>query len=162
MALNLKQLYDQADKAITGFMSRYGVTILRIALAVVFIWFGALKIFGVSPVNELVRKTVYWVNPDWFVPFLGVWEIAIGLGLLFRFALRFTLLLMFVQLAGTFLVLVLGPEVSFVNGNPLLLTVTGEFVVKNVVLLAAGIVIGGTVEHGHGLLGPEATREQRT
>lgn len=159
---NLLELYNRVDKRVAGFMSHYGVTILRLALAVIFIWFGALKIFGVSPVNDLVGTTVYWVDPGWFVVFLGVWELLIGIGLLFRFALRLTLLLLFVQLAGTFLVFVFQPEVTFVRGNPLLLTVTGEFVVKNLVLIAAGIVIGGTVEHGRGMLGPEETREQMT
>lgn len=145
---SLLDIYKSIDNKLTGFMSSYGIAILRVALAIVFIWFGALKIFGTSPVGALVANTVYWVSPEWFVPFLGVWEIVIGIGLLFRFVLRFTLLLMFVQLAGTFLVPILHPSVAFVGGNPFLLTTEGEFVVKNLVLLAAGIVIGGTVERG--------------
>ena len=49
------------------------------------------------------------------------------------------------QMAGTFLVLVVQPDVAFTDGNPLLLTVEGEFVIKNLVLLSAGMVIGATV-----------------
>ena len=45
-------------------------------------------------------------------------------------------------MAGTFLVLVMHPEVAFQDGNPFLLTVEGEFVIKNLVLLSAALVIG--------------------
>lgn len=147
--------YERADNFFIGMMARHGVTILRVALAIVFLWFGALKVFGVSPVVALVAATVYWANPDWFVPLLGVWEMAIGLGLLFRFALRVTLFLLYVQLAGTFLLPIIQPEVAFIDGNPLLLTTEGEFVVKNLVLLAAGIVIGGTLERREAARGAE-------
>lgn len=137
--------FERLDQWIVGFMATYGLTMLRWALAITFVWFGALKILGVSPVGDLVAKTVPWLPPQFFVPFLGVWEVAIGFGLLARFALRLTLFLFFAQMAGTFLVLVLLPHLSFQNGNPFLLTTTGEFVVKNFVLLAAGLVIGSTV-----------------
>jgi uncharacterized membrane protein YkgB len=139
------RIFEFIDERIVGFMERYGITFLRWALAVTFIWFGALKILGVSPVGALVAQTVPWLPPQFFVPFLGIWEVVIGVGLLVRFALRVTLFLFFAQMAGTFLVLVLLPQVSFQNGNPLLLTDTGEFVVKNFVLLSAGLVIGSTV-----------------
>lgn len=130
----------------------YSLLLLRVALAATFIWFGALKIFGVSPVADLVAQTVYWVSPKFFVSFLGVWEVVIGLGLLFAVALRFVLFLFVLQMAGTFLVLVLRPEVAFQSGNPLLLTVTGEFVIKNLVLIAAGMVIGTTVRRNQKII----------
>ena len=128
------------------FMSAHGVRLLRLSLAITFIWFGMLKIVGVSPVRDLVAHTVYWVSPEFFVPFLGVWEVAVGLGLLFAVAMRLTLLLFWLQLAGTFLVLVLRPHIAFQQGTlPLLLTTEGEFVIKNLVLISAGLVVGGTV-----------------
>lgn len=126
-------------------MSAHGIGMLRVALAVTFIWFGAMKIVGLSPVADLVAGTVYWVRPEFFIPFLGVWEVIVGIGLLFGIALRVVLLLFWLQMAGTFLVLVMRPELSFQSGNPLLLTVAGEFVIKNLVLIAAGVVIGSTV-----------------
>ncbi len=130
---------------VVWFMSVFSITLLRMSLALTFIWFGALKIFNVSPVVDLVAATVYWFPPKLFVPFLGVWEVIVGLGLLFRVALRLVIFLFLVQMAGTFLVLVFHPEIAFQSGNPLLLTVTGEFVVKNLVLISAGLVIGSTV-----------------
>jgi uncharacterized membrane protein YkgB len=126
-------------------MTRYGILLLRTAVAITFIWFGALKIFGRSPVAELVAHTVYWLPPRVFVPVLGYWEVIIGVGLLLGVALRLVLFLFWLQLAGTFLVLVVRPELAFQGGNPLLLNMTGEFVLKNIVLIAAGIVIGSRV-----------------
>jgi putative oxidoreductase len=137
--------FELVDAHIVRLLSDYSITFLRWALAVTFIWFGGLKILGVSPVGDLVAQTVPWLPPQFFVPFLGAWEVVIGVGLLVRFGLRITLALFFAQMVGTFLVLVLLPQVSFQNGNPLLLTTTGEFVVKNFVLLSAGLVVGSTV-----------------
>ena len=78
-------------------------------------------------------------------PGVGGWEIAVGVGLLVPVALRLTLLLFWAQMAGTFLVLVIHPDLSFQGQSPLLLTLTGEFVIKNLVLITAGLVIGSTV-----------------
>ena len=141
----VKKRFDGVDSAVVEFMQKWGIKLLRWALAVVFIWFGLLKVFKVSPVFDLVAQTVYWFSPEWFVPFLGFWETVVGLGLLFGKALRFVLFLFFMQMAGTFLILVFHPELSFQGGNPVHLTVLGEFVVKNLVLIAAGLVVGATV-----------------
>ncbi len=128
------------------FMRAQGIRLLRLSLAVVFIWFGWLKVVGSSPVANLVAQTVYWVRPELFVPFLGVWEIIVGVGLLFQRALRLILLLFWLQMAGTFLVLVVHPGIAFQGGNPFLLTTVGEFIIKNLVLIAAGLVVGSTVQ----------------
>ncbi len=134
------------DQRISTFFRRWGIPALRVSVAVVFIWFGALKIFGVTPVADLVANTVYWFESDLAVPAIGVVEVVVGLGLLFRLAMRAVLGLFFLQMIGTFLVLILLPDVAFQHGNPLLLTVEGEFVIKNLVLISAGMVIAGTVE----------------
>ena len=145
MTPNLRNI----DRHVTDWLSRWSIPLLRISLGVVFLWFGLLKVFDVTPVTDLVAATVYWVDPDWFVPLLGVAEVLIGLALVFRVALRPALALFAVQMAGTFLVLIIQPEVAFRDGNPLLLTVEGEFVVKNLVLLSAGLVIGSTVSRSN-------------
>src|SRR5437867_3385938 len=135
MMKQLETRWEQLDRAMISFMATYGTRLLRAALAVTFVWFGALKVAGRSPVADLVAQTVYWLPPAFFVPFLGWWELAVGIGLLLGVALRLVLLLFWLQMAGTFLVLVLRPELAFQSGNPLLLTVTGEFVIKNLVLI---------------------------
>lgn len=128
------------------FVRKWGIPVLRWALAVTFIWFGALKVFDVSPVSDLVAATVYFIDSAWFVPALGTVEILVGLGLLLRVWLRLVLAVMFLQLIGTFLVFFLLPNVAFQGGNPLLLTTEGEFVVKNTVLLGAAMVVGARLD----------------
>jgi putative oxidoreductase len=122
-----------------------GVTALRVSLGMVFVWFGFLMVFDVSPVSELVARTVYWFDPDMVVPALGAFEIAVGTLMLTGKWLRTALALFAAQMLGTFMVFLVLPEVAFRNGNPILLTVEGEFVVKNLVLLAAGMVVGARV-----------------
>jgi uncharacterized membrane protein YkgB len=93
-------------------------------------------------VSGLVAKTIYWFDPDVVVPALGAVEVFVGLCLLAGRLMRLALPLLVLQMAGTFLVLVLLPEIAFRDGNPLLLTVEGEFVIKNLVLFSAALVIG--------------------
>ncbi|MGB5168003.1 MAG: DoxX family membrane protein [Acidimicrobiia bacterium] len=151
---------DRLDVKITAFLRRWSIPALRVSLGLVFVWFGAMKVFDVTPVADLVANTVYWFDPAWVVPVLGVFEVVVGIGLLFRIALRLVLGLFAVQMVGTFLVLALLPEVAFDSGNPLLLTVEGEFVVKNLVLLSAGMVIGATVRRGDAFAVRTATVER--
>ena len=141
----MKDLFDRLDRMVVTALQRWSVPILRISLGIVFLWFGALKVFGVTPVADLVAATVYWVDPEWFVPLLGVVEMLVGAGLILRRAMRTILAVFLAQMAGTFLVLIFLPDVAFQDGNPLKLTVEGEFVIKNLVLLAAGLVVGATV-----------------
>jgi uncharacterized membrane protein YkgB len=138
-------VYERVDDAVIDFLRRNSETVLRLALATVFIWFGALKLIDRSPVATLVADTIAWLPSSFVVPTLGAVEVAIGLGLLFGIGLRIVLLLFVLQMLGTFLVFVTQPSASFQDGNPLLLTTLGEFVVKNVVLIAAGLVIGSHV-----------------
>lgn len=126
-------------------LKRWSVPLLRVSLGIVFIWFGALKVLDVSPVVELVADTVYWVDSDWFVPVLGTAEILIGLGLVIGRGLRLVLIGLVGQMIGTFLVFIVLPDVAFLDGNPLKLSVEGEFVLKNLVLLTAGLVVGAGV-----------------
>ncbi len=142
---SLWAVLDRLDEKAIWLMSRYGILALRISLGVIFVWFGVLKVIGDSPVYDLVASTVYLVPPEFFVPFLGFWEIAVGLGLLTGLALRMTLIFFLLQMAGTFLVLVVKPEVAFQGLNPLLLTTEGEFVVKNIVLISGALVVGSTI-----------------
>jgi putative oxidoreductase len=138
----VREKAQRVDARLRPLLDRIGVPLLRISLGVVFLWFGLLKIFDVSPVSSLVAKTIYWFDPDLVVPALGAVEVFVGACLLAGRLMRIALPLLVLQMAGTFLVLVLLPGVAFRDGNPLLLTVEGEFVVKNLVLLSAGLVVG--------------------
>jgi putative oxidoreductase len=125
----------------SGVVSRASRPLLRGSLGVIFIWFGALKLTDSTPIADLVTGTVPFLPGRWFVPALGGFELLLGLALLIGRRIGIVVALMVAHLAGTFMVLVTQPEVVFQRDNPLLLTMTGEFVVKNVVLIAAGIVL---------------------
>lgn len=119
------------------------IEILQAALGLVFVWFGALKLFGASPAVDLIAVTVPFPTSI-VVPVLGVWEVAVGVLLLWGRAVGVTMGLFLALMAGTFATFVLQPRVMF-DGNPALLTMEGEFVVKNVVLVAAGLAVGGSL-----------------
>ena len=140
----LHERFDRVDQVITTQMNRLGIPTLRVALGVVFIWFGGLKVIGGSPAAELVAATVYVVPPELFVPILGWWEVIIGVCLLYRPLIRLGILLLFLQMPGTFLPIVLLPDVVFVT-VPHELTVEGQYIIKNLVLIGAALVVGGTV-----------------
>jgi len=151
----LNQLYDRVDRKITHWMANYGLTIMRLGLGVVFLWFGALKLApGASPAEDLVRNTIYFVDPDLFLPVLAVWEMLIGVGLLTGKYLRLTLLLLFAQMVGTALPLVVLPETVWTD-FPFILTLEGQYIVKNLVIIGSAIVLGGTVRGGRLVPEPE-------
>ncbi|HMP73341.1 MAG TPA: hypothetical protein PKE55_08785 [Kiritimatiellia bacterium] len=138
--------FDQYDPAIAGWMERNGIRLLRWSLGIIFLWYGALKTVDMSPAQDLVVNTVYWVDPAWFVPFLGYWEMLIGIGLLIRPFMRIAIALLALQMPGTFLPLIVLPEVVFTS-IPFGLTLEGQYIVKNLVLISAAIVVGGTVRY---------------
>jgi uncharacterized membrane protein YkgB len=126
-----------------GLLHRRSVPALRLALGLTFLWFGALKLLGASPVIEILKHSYSFIPVQPFAVALGMWEVLVGVGLIAKRALRCTLGLLCMHLTGTFIALWLAPALFFHHGNPLWLTVEGEFVIKNIVLIAAALVIGG-------------------
>ena len=144
---------DTIDRRITTWMAAHGLTLLRMALAIVFLWFGALKLVpGISPAEDLAGRTIETLTAGIVpagvaVPILALWEVAIGVGLLIGRWMRVTLLLLFVQMLGTITPLVLFPDETWVR-FPLVPTLEGQYIIKNVVLVGAAIVVGATVRGG--------------
>jgi uncharacterized membrane protein YphA (DoxX/SURF4 family) len=110
----------------------------RIALAIVFIWFGLLKVADVSPaeglVQELLHMTLPFVSFDFFIIFLGVWEAGIGVLFLFPRLTRWAFWIMMAQMATTIGPLVLLPHVSWIS--PFVPSLEGQYIIKNVALIA--------------------------
>lgn len=143
--LNLRDKAYRIDAWAISFLQTYGLTALRLALGVTFIWFGGLKPFGLSPAQDLVAATVYWSEPEIIVPIIGLWEVAIGVCLLYPPLTRIGLALLALQMPGTFLPLVLLPEVCF-TVFPLGLTLEGQYIVKNLVIIGSALIVGSTVK----------------
>lgn len=140
--------FDQIDKTITHWMAHYGVILLRISVGVVFFWFGALKLVpGSSPAEALIRDSLPFLPMNLFIPFLAIWEMVIGLGFMTGKLMRLTILLMFLQMGGAISPIFLNPQAVFVT-FPFVLTLEGQYIIKNVVLISAALVIGATVRGG--------------
>jgi uncharacterized membrane protein YkgB len=145
--------FHQTDIAVTTWMSKYGLTLLRISIGIIFLWFGGLKFFsGASPAEALAIKTISilsfgYLSSEFIIIALAVLETLIGVGLIFNLFLRETLLLLFLQMMGTFSPVFLFPEEVF-NVFPYALTLEGQYIVKNLIIVSAGIVIGATVRGG--------------
>ncbi|MCI0434474.1 MAG: hypothetical protein L0271_12665 [Gemmatimonadetes bacterium] len=151
--MNVPDRLDPIDIRITAWMARHGVTLARMALGVVFLWFGAIKFVPAwSPASDLAARTIErltfgMIAPAVGLPVLAAWGSLIGIGLLTGRFLRLTLLLLFVQMAGTMMPLLLFPEATFA-AFPHSPTMEGQYIIKNVVLVSAAIVVGATVRGG--------------
>ena len=159
--MSIRTRFDFVDERITKWMARHGLFLLRVSLGIVFFWFGILKFFpGMSPASNLAERTIEVlslgrVHANVSLPFLATWECLIGLGLVFGVFMRATLFLLAVQMAGTLTPLFLFPSETFIH-FPYAPTMEGQYILKNVVLISAAIVLGATVRGGR--LVPEEPR----
>lgn len=157
-------LFNRVDIRVTNWMAHYGVGLLRIGLGIVFFWFGVLKFFpGLSPAQDLAARTIEQlsfglIHPNVSVPVLAAWETLIGLGLITGKFMRATLLLLFLQMLGTMTPLILFPADTFTR-FPYAPTLEGQYIIKNLVLIGAGLVIGATVRGGAVVADPELAQK---
>jgi uncharacterized membrane protein YkgB len=132
-------------------LARHRITLLRISLGLVYVWFGALKLFpGVSPAEDLAAHTLslltcHLVPPSITLPSLAIWECLIGLGLLTHRFMRVTLVLLLLQMVGTVIPLFFFPWETF-SLPPFVPTLEGQYIIKNLVLISAALAIGGDIE----------------
>jgi len=137
---------SELEHRVATLVRPFSLLMLRVSLGVVFVWFGALKVANVTPVAALIAGTVPWVDAAWFVPLLGAVEVVVGVALIAGRRLTVVSFVLVAHLTGTLLVFVMQPQVAFQHGNPLLLTTEGEFVMKNVVLISAALVLASRLQ----------------
>jgi uncharacterized membrane protein YphA (DoxX/SURF4 family) len=141
------------DVRLTNWMARYGILLLRLSLGVVYLWFGVLKFFpGLSPAQELATETIKvltfgLIPANASILILAAWETLIGLGLITGLCVRATLLLLWLQMAGTITPFFFFPDQVFTH-IPYSPTLEGQYIIKNLVIISASIVIGATVRGG--------------
>jgi len=123
-------------------MQRNATTLLRWSMGIVFIWFGALKLVpGMSPADGLIRESISFLPFEYFMPVLAIWEIVIGIGFLLGRGMRLTIALLFLQMAGTLMPLVVTPDLVW-RAFPFILTLEGQYIIKNMVLVSAAVAVG--------------------
>jgi uncharacterized membrane protein YphA (DoxX/SURF4 family) len=151
---------DVVDQSIARWLARYSLPFLRVGMGVVFLWFGALKFMaGMSPAEDLALRTIdaltFGLIPaSVSLVLLAGLESAIGLGFLTGRFTRVTLALLAFQMAGALSPLALFPGEVF-ERFPYAPTLEGQYIVKNLVLIGAGLVIGATVRGGRLVAEPD-------
>jgi uncharacterized membrane protein YphA (DoxX/SURF4 family) len=171
MRENLIRNFQRVDRTLTTWMADNGILLLRVSLGVVYFWFGVLKFFpNLSPAEGLATRTISEltvgvVPPNISLPLLAVWECLIGLGLLSGVFMRGTLFLLAVQMVGTISpIFIFSQEVFYrIPYSP---TLEGQYIIKNLVIISAAIMIGATVRGGRMIADPEiaekASAEERS
>ena len=118
--------------------------LIRISLFIIFFWFGLLKPLGLSAAEQLVLDTVYWMplfSAHTWLSIIGWWEGVIGLCFLFEKTTKIALLLLLLQMTGTFMPLVILPDITFQNSNFFTPTLEGQYILKNILIIAAALII---------------------
>jgi uncharacterized membrane protein YphA (DoxX/SURF4 family) len=129
-------------------MDKIGIPLMRVSIGIIFFWFGALKFFdGMSPAQTLAIETINLMTFGLFTEKVIIYglaslEVLIGIGMLFNLFIKQTIILLFLQMAGTFMPVFLFPGGVF-NIFPYSLTLEGQYIVKNLVVISGAIIIGG-------------------
>lgn len=145
----VRERWDRVDARLAAWMDRVGHPLHRVTLALVFLWFGSLKWYGHPTATTILAHTVFVGPPEVTVRILGAWEALIGLCLLVPALVRVALPLLGLRLLGTAAALVIRNDVCFA-GSVLVPTPEGQYLVKDLMLFGAAVVIGGSVRHTRG------------
>lgn len=120
----------------------------RISLAIIFIWFGILKVLGLSPASGLVHNlfdaTISWMSFSTFYLLFAWFEVIIGALFLFPRATRVVIPLLFIHMITTFMPLIFLPSESW--SGFMVLTLPGQYIVKNLVIIAVAIGIAAEID----------------
>jgi uncharacterized membrane protein YphA (DoxX/SURF4 family) len=134
----------------TKWINRNGITVLRISIGIIFLWFGVLQFFPeVSPAQDLAIRTISLlafglISPKAIIIGLATWELLIGIGFISGKYMKTALVLLFAQMAGTFTPMFLFPNEVFAV-LPIVPTLEGQYIIKNIVIISGALVIGGKV-----------------
>ncbi len=143
----------ETENRIIKWMARNAILLLRVSTGIIFFWFGILKYFdGMSPAEGLAVDTIDIITFGLFsektiLVGLATWEAAIGIGLIFNVFIKQTLILLLLQMAGTFMPVILFTDQVF-HVFPYSFTLEGQYIVKNIVIISAAIAIGATLKGG--------------
>lgn len=145
--MNLLKKIESRESQIYDWMARNGVLLFRLSVGLIFFWFGFQKFFpGISSAEDLATRTIEVVSFGIVVhpvsmPLLATWEVLIGLGFLSGRFIRATLILLYAQMAGTFIPLFVFPGETFYL-VPWIPTIEGQYIIKNILFLTGAMIVG--------------------
>ncbi|MGB7403402.1 MAG: DoxX family membrane protein [Arcobacter sp.] len=122
------------------------IKLIRVSLGIIFLWYGMLKFFPqLSPAEDLAITTINklffgLINDTLSIKLLAIWEVVVGLGFIFGIYTRYVVVLFLAHMICTFTPLFILPDISFTH-TPYAFTLVGQYIVKNVVFILAGILI---------------------
>jgi uncharacterized membrane protein YkgB len=147
---------------VTHWMAANGIGLLRISIGIIFFWFGVIKYFpGLSPIEDLARVLTFDIFSDnAMAKGLATLECLIGIGLITGKFLKATLFLLLLQLIGAICpVFIFTSEVFKII--PIVPTLAGQYIIKDIIIISAGILIGGTVRGGKMIADPEVAEKAK-
>ncbi|MDD5050699.1 MAG: hypothetical protein PHV93_03080 [Candidatus Pacebacteria bacterium] len=136
------------DLKILHFLRKISIPLARFSIFLVFFWFGALKVLGLSPasvmVKTLLHSTMPFMDPPTFLIFFGLFEMLIGILFLIPGLERVVIPLLFIHMITTVLPLFILPKMVWTS--VLVPTLEGQYIIKNIAIIAAAI---GIAAHLH-------------
>jgi len=137
-------MLKKLDHLIINSLRKIWQPLARFSLFIVFFYFGVLKVINLSPANPLVealfQKTIPFLTFDFFIKFFGLFEMLIGLTFLIPRLERVAIFLLIIHMITTFLPLLLLPQITWQKF--LVPTLEGQYIIKNLVIIALALVIG--------------------
>jgi uncharacterized membrane protein YkgB len=131
------------DDSMIGICRKWALPFSKFSIFAVYFWFGLLKIFELSPasplVSALLAQTMPWIAPETFLIAFGLLEVIIGIIFLIPHLERLAIFALVLHLITTIMPLFLLPEIAW--SGFLVPTLEGQYILKNILLLALGIVI---------------------
>jgi uncharacterized membrane protein YphA (DoxX/SURF4 family) len=142
----MKSIINKLDIVSIKYMKSASIPAIRLSFGIIFIWFGILKPLHLSPAESLLKATVVWLPfgsaNSWLI-IIGLWEVIIGVFFLFKTTTRLAIILLLIQMVGTFMPLVFLTDVTFQSNNFFLPTMEGQYIIKNLMIISAALVLGG-------------------
>jgi uncharacterized membrane protein YphA (DoxX/SURF4 family) len=131
------------DLHIIRFFKKYWIQFARFAVAIIFIWFGLLKVLSLSPagglVHDLFAQTIHFITFEHFYIFFAWFEVVIGILFLIPRMTRIVMPLLLIHMITTFGPLVFLPSETWAGF--LVPTLVGQYIIKNLVIIAVAMGI---------------------
>lgn len=138
---------ENVDLRIIRLSKDFFIPVAKFGLFVVFFWFGILKVIGLSPASGLVQRlfeqTISFMDFGTFLIIFGLFECLIGVLFIVKRSERVVIPLLFIHMITTFGPLIFLPQETW--SGFMVPTLEGQYIIKNLVLIAAAIGIAANV-----------------